>query len=157
MQQALEKTEVIKHEYVSFLIGEQSFCLEISKICEIRRWGPATPLPHAPAYVLGVINLRGSVIPIFDLSARLGFGAADPTERSVIMIVAEADHTIGLVVDSVSEILTMSPENMQPRPEIGSDDDCEQITGFFVENEKIIRAIDLSMIIEPAALRGVET
>lgn len=155
MQQTLEKPVDSQHEFVSFLVGKQSFCLDISKIGEIRRWSPATILPHAPDYVLGVINLRGSVIPIFDLSAKLGFGKVEPDERSVIMIVNEGTQTIGLLVDSVSEILNVDPSRMQSKPDI-DEEATDHIIGFFVEEDDIIRIIDLPMIIKPAADLSVE-
>lgn len=150
MQQTLEKPVTERHEFVSFLVGQQSFCLDIAKIGEIRRWSPATLLPHAPDYVLGVINLRGSVIPIFDLSAKLGFGKVDPDERSVIMIVNEGTQTIGLLVDSVSEILNIDPSRMQAKPDL-DEDAADHILGFFVEEDDIVRIIDLPMIIGPVA------
>lgn len=150
MQQTLEKPVTEHREFVSFLVGQQSFCLDIAKIGEIRRWSPATLLPHAPDYVLGVINLRGSVIPIFDLSAKLGFGKVDPNERSVIMIVTEGTQTIGLLVDSVSEILNIDPSRMQPKPDL-DEDGADHILGFFVEEDDIVRIIDLPMIIGPVA------
>lgn len=146
MQQTLEKPIIERQEFVSFLVGQQSFCLDIAKIGEIRRWSPATLLPHAPDYVLGVINLRGSVIPIFDLSAKLGFGKVDLSERSVTMIVTEGTQTIGLLVDSVSEILNMDVSTMQAKPDL-EEQGSDHILGFFVQEEDIVRVIDLPTII----------
>ncbi len=155
MQQTLEKPIIKRNEFVSFLVGQQSFCLDIGKIGEIRRWSPATLLPHAPDYVLGVINLRGSVIPIFDLSAKLGFGKVEPGERSVIMIVTEGTQTIGLLVDSVSEILNLDPSNMQAKPDL-DEDSSDHILGFFVQEQDIVRVIDLPTIIAHTAAQKVD-
>ena len=88
---------------------------------EIRGWTPATPMPHAPSYVLGVINLRGAVLPIIDLSARLGMKPAEPTARHVIIVAQVKRKIVGLLVDAVSDILTINDDNIQPTPEISSD------------------------------------
>jgi purine-binding chemotaxis protein CheW len=104
-------------EFVAFRIGVQEFCIDIMCVREIRGWTPATALPHAPSYVRGVINLRGSVLPIVDLAERLGFPPTDATARQVIIVVQVGSQIIGLLVDAVSDILTQSTENIQPTPE----------------------------------------
>ena len=73
-------------EIISFFLGEQVFSVNIMSVREIRGWAPATPLAHAPSHVLGVINLRGTVIPVIDMALRLGLEAIDPTERSAIIV-----------------------------------------------------------------------
>ena len=108
-------------EFVTFVAGSQNFCIEITQIREIRRWSPVTILPHSPVHVLGVINLRGAVIPIVDLASKLGFQEIEPTERHVIIIVAIKERIIGLLVESVSEILGVSPDMVRETPR-GSED-----------------------------------
>ncbi len=95
-------------ELMAFRIGAQEFCVDIMAVREIRGFAPATPLPQSPAFVRGVINLRGAVLPIIDLSARLGFPPAEPTARHVIMVVQVGNQTVGLLVDAVSDILTVA-------------------------------------------------
>uniref|UniRef100_UPI0028114691 chemotaxis protein CheW n=1 Tax=Phenylobacterium sp. TaxID=1871053 RepID=UPI0028114691 len=82
----LSNTAGLGQELISFRIGAQEFCVDIMDVREIRGWTPATAIPQAPAFVRGVINLRGAVLPILDLGARLGLGAADPTARHVIIV-----------------------------------------------------------------------
>ena len=89
----------------------QEFCIDIMSVREIRGWTPATALPHAPAYVRGVINLRGSVLPIVDLAERLGFPPTDASARQVIIVVQVGAQIVGLLVDAVSDILTLTTEN----------------------------------------------
>src|SRR5689334_2596598 len=105
-------------ELIAFRIGEQEFCVNIMSVREIRGWTQATPMPHAPAYVLGVINLRGAVLPIVDLSARLGMKDAEPSARHVIIVAQVKNRVVGLLVEAVSDILTITEENIQPVPEI---------------------------------------
>lgn len=108
-------------ELIAFCVGEQEFCVDITSVREIRGFAAATPLPHAPGFVTGVINLRGTVLPIVDLSLRLGFGRTQPTARSVIIVVMVGTQLVGLLVDAVSDILTVTDEHLQPTPDISSD------------------------------------
>lgn len=108
-------------ELIAFRIGEQEFCVDIILVREIRGFAAATPLPHAPNFVVGVINLRGTVLPIVDLAARLGFGPTQPTARSVVIVVRVNRQLVGLLVDAVSDILTVTDDLLQPTPDIASE------------------------------------
>jgi purine-binding chemotaxis protein CheW len=113
-------------ELISFRVDDQEFCLDIMAVREIRGWTAATPLPHSPSYVRGVINLRGAVLPILDLKARLGLGLVEPSARSVIIVVHIGSRLVGLLVDAVSEILAADKSSVQPTPNVG----CETVTRF---------------------------
>lgn len=113
-------------EWIAFRIDEQDFCMDIMAVREIRGWTAATPLPHSPSYVRGVINLRGAVLPIIDLKARLGLGQAQPSARSVIIVTRLDQRLVGLLVDAVSEILTATQDAVQPTPNV----DCEEVQRF---------------------------
>src|SRR5690606_7813859 len=108
-------------ELISFRIDSQEFCLDIMAVREIRGWTVATPLPHSPPFVRGVINLRGAVLPILDLKARLGLGDAETSARSVIIVVQVGKRLVGLLVDGVSEILAADPNTVQATPNVGCD------------------------------------
>lgn len=139
-------------ELIAFRIGDQEFCVNIMSVREIRGWTPATALPHAPGYVLGVINLRGAVLPIIDLSSRLGMKPADPTARHVI-IVAQVHHkVVGLLVDAVSDILSVTSENIQPTPEVSSELDKSFARGVLAIEGRMICLIELD-----ALFRGQES
>lgn len=113
-------------ELTAFRIGEQEFCVEIMCVREIRGWSHATPLPQSPDFMKGVINLRGAVLPIMDLAQRLGLPGREPTQRSVIIVVQVGDRLVGLLVDAVSDILSITPDQIQPTPDIG----CDSVKGF---------------------------
>ena len=108
-------------ELISFLIGGQQFCVDIMAVREIRGWSQATPLPHAPAYVQGMINLRGTVLPIIDMSARLGIAAVGAASRRVIIVVWIGARLVGLLVDGVGDILTVTDDMLQATPDGASD------------------------------------
>ena len=103
---------------VAFRIGAQEFCVDIMSVREIRCWTPATALPHTPNFVRGVINLRGFVLPIIDLASRFGFPPTEPSAQHVIIVTQIANRTVGLLVDAVSDILTVTDDLVQPTPDI---------------------------------------
>ncbi|MDI6839166.1 MAG: chemotaxis protein CheW, partial [Rhizobiaceae bacterium] len=106
-------------------------------------WTQATPLPHAPPFVMGVINLRGAVLPIVDLSFRLGLGQAEPTARHVIIVAQVRNKTVGLLVEAVSDILTVTDENIQPTPEISTDHEKQYARGILAIDKRMICLIEL--------------
>ena len=100
-------------ELIAFSIGSQEFCISTTSVREIRGWTPATALPHAPPFVLGVVNLRGLVLPIVDLAVRLGFPQSEPKVRHAIIVVEYGAQVAGLLVDGVSDIFTASEEQIR--------------------------------------------
>lgn len=140
------KTLTHGRELIAFRIGDQEFCVNIMSVREIRGWTPATPMPHAPSYVLGVINLRGAVLPIVDLSARLGMKPAEPTVRHVIIVAQVGPRVAGLLVDAVSDILTVTDENMQPTPDIASETEKAYARGILAIEGRMICLIELESL-----------
>ncbi|HWQ86608.1 chemotaxis protein CheW [Brevundimonas sp.] len=127
-----------RRELVAFRMGAQEYCVDIRSVLEIRGWAPATPLPQSPPFVRGVINLRGTVLPIIDLGARLGLPVSAPSARHVIIVARIDRKTVGLLVEAVSDILTVGEELIQPTPDIA----CEVVRAFV----KGIIAVDGEMI-----------
>jgi purine-binding chemotaxis protein CheW len=133
-------------ELIAFRIGEQEFSVNIMSVREIRGWTQATPMPHAPSYVLGVINLRGAVLPIVDMAARLGMAASEPTARHVIIVAQVKTKIVGLLVEAVSDILTITDENIQPVPEISSDLEKQYARGILAIDKRMICMIELDAL-----------
>ena len=133
-------------EYIAFRIGGQEFTVNIMAVREIRGWTRATPMPHTPTYVMGVINLRGAVLPIVDLSLRLGMKPAEPTPRHVIIVAQVHERIVGLLVDAVSDILTVTEDNIQPTPEIASDLERSFARGIVAIEGRMICLIELEAI-----------
>ncbi|MBP1853096.1 chemotaxis protein CheW [Rhizobium halophytocola] len=146
MSHAAKNLNEGSRELIAFRIGEQEFCVNIMSVREIRGWTPATPLPHAPSYVLGVINLRGAVLPIVDLSRRLGMNSAEPTARHVIIVAQVKRRVFGLLVDAVSDILTVSDENIQPTPEVSSDLERQYSRGILAIDKRMICMVELDVL-----------
>lgn len=142
----LTQTRGNGRELISFRIGAQEFCVDIMAVREIRGWTAATALPRSPAFVRGVINLRGAVLPIVDLSLRLGMKPAEPTARHVIIVAQVHDRAVGLLVDAVSDILTVTDDNIQPTPEIASDAERSFARGILAIENRMICLIELEAI-----------
>lgn len=101
-------------ELLTFRLADQEYALDIMSVREIRGWTRATPLPHAPHYMKGVINLRGTVLPVMDLAMRLGLPEREQNERNVIIVVKFEDVMTGLLVDAVSDIVALTKDDLQP-------------------------------------------
>src|SRR5579863_6128441 len=134
-------------EMITFVIGSQEFCVDVMSVREIRVWTPATPVAHAPSFVCGVINLRGTVLPIIDFAARLGFPPAEPTTRHAILVAQIGDQTVGLLVEGVSEILTISQDLIQPTPEVASEFAREFVSGIVAIENRMISLVALDGLI----------
>ncbi len=133
-------------ELIAFRIGDQEFCVDVMSVREIRGWTPATAMPHAPGYMLGVINLRGAVLPIVDLSARLGMKRSEPTQRHVIIVAQVRRKAVGLLVDAVSDILTITDDSIQPTPEVSSDYERQFARGIVAIDRRMICLIELEAL-----------
>ena len=137
----------VGRELISFRIGDQEFCVDIMEVREIRGWTPATALPQAPAFVRGVINLRGAVLPIVDLGARLGLGTADPTARHVIIVAQVQNQVVGLLVDAVSDILTVTDDQVQPTPDVASEMVRTFVRGLLAIEGRMVSFISLDRVL----------
>ncbi|EJL53160.1 chemotaxis signal transduction protein [Rhizobium sp. CF122] len=146
MSYAVKNLHEGDRELIAFRVGDQEFCVNIMSVREIRGWTPATAMPHSPSYMRGVINLRGAVLPIIDLSARLGMKPAVPTQRHVIIVAQVHRKVVGLLVDAVSDILTVTEDNVQPTPEIASELQRQFARGVLAIDKRMICLLELEAI-----------
>lgn len=134
-------------EVLAFRVGNQDFGIDVVSVREIRGWTPATPLPHAPDFLRGVINLRGIVLPIVDLAVRLGFCPAEPTVRHAIVVAQLDEREVGLLVDGVSDILTIELAKVQPTPELASDLAKSYVRGVIPIDGRMVSLLALSSVL----------
>ena len=127
-------------------LGDQEFALSIRAIREIRGWISSTPLPHAPSYIKGMINLRGSVLAIIDLAERLGLPSVPPNTTSVVVVIEHGDRVVGLLVDAVSDIITATEDMRQPAPEIGSAASRDYVEGLLMRDKQIISVLSIPAV-----------
>lgn len=149
MTEDTKQVDAAAIELLSFRVGGQDYSVDIMSVREIRGSAKATSLPHAPTYVKGVINLRGTVLPIVDLASRLGLVNEGDNERNVIIVVDLGGRTVGLMVDAVSDILAIPSEELQAPPEVSVDDARTFVSALTVVDNRMIRVLDLEAVMPP--------
>jgi purine-binding chemotaxis protein CheW len=158
-QQAKRMTEITRtdsngasdlaraRELIAFRVGDQEFCVNIMSVREFRGWTKATAMPKSRKFVCGVVNLRGAVLPIVDLAARLGLPPAEPTARHVIIVAQIGAQTGGLLVDEVSDILNVTGDRIQPTPDVASDMAKTFVRGVLAVDQRMISLIALDQVL----------
>ncbi len=143
-------------QYLTFLVSGDALGVDIGDVKEIIEISNITSVPMTPSYIRGVINLRGNVVPVVDLSARLGHQISEISKRSCIVLVevssGEEKQSLGMLVDQVQEILEISAENIQPAPTFGTDVRVEFIQAMGRIEDKFIILLDISRVLSVAEL-----
>lgn len=146
-QQAPDCGRVALRELIIFSVGAQDFCVEAVNVKEIRGWTPATLLPDSPTYVRGVINLRGAVLPIVDLAARFELADTEPTARHVVIVVWIGRRLVGLLVDAVCDIITVSADALQPTPALRSANVESLVCGLVTVGDRMVAELVLDRLL----------
>lgn len=134
-------------ELLTFKLSDQEYSLDIMSVREIRGWTRTTPLPHAPDYMKGVINLRGTVLPVMDLAQRLGLAPREHTDRNVIIVVHHEETMTGLLVDAVSDIIALTANDLQPPPDVQSTAGVNVVSALTLIDDRMIRVLDLTSVV----------
>ncbi len=130
-------------EYLTFTLGQEEYGIDILKVQEIRGYDTVTHIANAPAFIKGVINLRGVIVPIVDMRIKFKVGEATYHEFTVVIIMNVLDRIIGMVVDGVSDVVALSPEQIRPAPEMGSALNTDYITGLGTLNDQMLILVDI--------------
>jgi purine-binding chemotaxis protein CheW len=136
-------------ELVTVAVAAQQFAIDIMSVREIRGWTQSTPLPNAAAHFLGMINLRGLILPVIDLSACLGLGPTNATPSSVVVVVQIGVRQVGLLVDGVCDILIVREGMIQPTPDVGAGAAGRYVQGVMTTEQGIIGLLALDHIVPP--------
>jgi len=155
MSTSQHETGQDRRQYITFLATGQEFAADIMTIREIRGWTETTALPHVPDYVRGVINLRGMVLPVIDLKARLGLGRTDASVKHVIIVVNSGERTIGLLVDAVSDILTVSRDDIQSVPDVVRETQNDYVEGIAVLDGRMVTLLGMQRLTSSFGLDDV--
>lgn len=145
-----------ERQFLTFMLEEQEYALQIGTIKEIRGYSAITPVPSVPAHVRGVMNLRGTVLPVMDLRMKFGLPAAAYDRFTVIAIVTVGEKTVGLLVDAVSDVLMVADDAIRPSPDFGSAVDTRFIQGVFEAHERLVVALDLEQLLTEGELNVAE-
>lgn len=135
-------------QFISFTIGDEEYGVDIMAIREIKGWTASTELPNTPQYMRGVINLRGAIVPIFDLRSRFSGGLTQASARHVIIVVSVHERVIGILVDAVADIITVSAADIQPVPELDHHDHSGFLTGLVTVDGRMVALLDLHQLFD---------
>jgi purine-binding chemotaxis protein CheW len=135
------------HQYLAFHLGHEEYALDITEISEIIKVREFTDIPRVPNFILGIISLRGVVVPVFDLRLRLNLGASDILPTSRIVVTQRDDMTIGLLVDRINQVVNLSDEELEPPPGVLSGLDREMIFGIGRCQERMVIVLNLANIL----------
>lgn len=134
-------------QVLCFRVADQDYAVEILEVKEIRRYTPTTLVPDAPSYMIGVINLRGTVVPVFDLRMRFGTGAATIDRNTAIIVVTVGPRNIGIVVDSVTRVLKVSGEMLRPVPQFARSVESTFLLGLIQAGEQLVTWLDVPRLL----------
>lgn len=145
--------EVSGTQYLTFLLAEEQYGLNILQVQEIRGWEQVTRIPNAPDYVRGVINLRGTIVPVLDLRSRFRLPATEYTKETVVIVVRSDDgergeRSLGLVVDAVSDVLVAQDDDVISTPDFGANVPTESILGLVSENGHMVMLLDVASLLD---------
>lgn len=152
---------ISNNEFLTFILGNEEYGVDILKVQEIRGYDTVTRLPDSPDYVKGVINLRGTIVPVLDLRIKFNVGVVEYNSFTVMIILNIAKRVVGIVVDGVSDVMQLTPEQLRPPPELGlgGHGASQFITGIgaledrmliLVDIERLLRSADLALITDAA-------
>jgi len=149
-------TEVEGREFLSFRLGAEEYGIEILKVQEIRGWENPTAIANTPAFIKGVINLRGIIVPIIDLRLKFRLGEAKYDSLTVVIILSVAKRVMGIVVDAVSDVITLAPQQISAAPEFGAALDTRFITGLGTVGERMLILADIERLMTSADMQLVD-
>lgn len=146
-------TEESTQQFLTFSVAGEQYGVDIMAVREIKGWTPATRLPNRPDYMRGVMNLRGAIIPIFDLRCRFGQGLTEPDEQHVIIILAVEERTIGILVEAVSDIVEVGTSEIRPAPQQETISPRDRfVTGLIAREDRMLVALDIARLFQPDEL-----
>jgi purine-binding chemotaxis protein CheW len=140
------------NEFLTFTLGAEEYGVDILKVQEIRGYGTVTRIPEAPDFVKGVINLRGTIVPVVDMRLKFKLGAADYNTFTVMIILNVANRVVGMVVDSVSDVVALTPSQIRPAPELGSSVGAQFLTGIGALDQRMLILLDIERLMTSAEM-----
>ena len=149
-------TNHMANEFLTFRLGSEEYGIEILKVQEIRGYDSITQIANAPEFIKGVVNLRGIIVPIVDMRIKFRLGTADYDQFTVVIILNVAGRVMGIVVDGVSDVLTLEAEQIRPTPGLGSVIDTEYIMGLGTVEERMLILIDIEKLMSSSDMGLIE-
>ncbi len=143
-------------EYLTFTLGREEYGIEILKVQEIRGYEAVTRIANAPEFIKGVVNLRGTIVPIVDMRIKFSLGEAEYNQFTVVIILNVAGRVVGMVVDSVSDVIHLTADQVRPAPDFSSAFDTKYITGLGTVDKRMLILVDIEKLMSAADMALVE-
>ncbi|MBE9608801.1 chemotaxis protein CheW [Chitinilyticum piscinae] len=143
-------------ELLVFTLGVEEYGIDILKVQEIRGYDAVTSIANAPAFIKGVINLRGNIVPIVDMRIKFNLGNVTYDQFTVVIILSLVGRTVGIVVDGVSDVVTLNAEQLRPAPEFGAVLDTSYIKGLGAIDERMIILLDIEKLMTSQEMALIE-
>lgn len=141
-------------QFITFTIGQEEYGIGIMTVREIKAWSETTPLPNTPEYMRGVLNLRGLIVPIFDLRCRFGMGLTQATKMHVVVIIHVDERLVGILVDAVSDIINITNDQRQDVPKMDRNIDDEYLSGLVTVAGRMVALLDAERLFQTQTIEN---
>ncbi|MEN3293486.1 MAG: purine-binding chemotaxis protein CheW [Burkholderiales bacterium] len=148
--------DVAGHEFLAFTLGKEEYGIQILKVQEIRGYESVTRIANAPDFIKGVVNLRGIIVPIVDMRIKFNLGEPTYDEFTVVIILNIGGRVVGMVVDSVSDVTTLSPEQIKPAPEMGTVLNTDYLIGLGTLDQRMLILVDIDRLMSSDEMGLIE-
>ena len=146
-----------QHEFLSFTLGREEYGIDILKVQEIRSYEQPTTIANAPAFIKGVVNLRGIIVPIVDMRLKFNLDEAQYNEMTVVIVLNVAGRVVGMVVDGVSDVVQLAADQIRPAPDFSSSFDIKYITGLGTVDEQMLILVDIEKLMRSRDMKLIES
>jgi len=146
-----------QQEFLSFTLGREAYGIDILKVQEIRSYEQPTTIANAPAFIKGVVNLRGIIVPIVDMRLKFNLDEAQYNDLTVVIVLNVAGRVVGMVVDGVSDVVQLSAEQIRPAPDFSSAFDVKYITGLGTVDDRMLILVDIEKLMTGADMALADT
>ena len=153
---AVTEEAMVASEFLTFTLGSEEYAIDILKVQEIRGYEQPTLIANAPSFIKGVINLRGIIVPIVDLRIKFNLGKVEYTPFTVVIILNVAGRVIGVVVDSVSDVISLMPEQIRPSPDFSATFDTKYILGLASLEARMLIVTDIERLMTSADMELID-
>jgi purine-binding chemotaxis protein CheW len=151
-----EKKDSTGNEFLAFTLGKEEYGIDILKVQEIRGYEAVTRIANAPEFIKGVVNLRGIIVPIVDMRIKFNLGEPTYDQFTVVIILNISGRVVGMVVDSVSDVITLSMDQVKPAPEMGTTFDSDYLIGLGTLDERMLILVDIDKLMSSADMGLIE-
>jgi purine-binding chemotaxis protein CheW len=148
--------QTVGQELLTFTLGSEEYGIDILKVQEIRGYDAVTTIVNAPEFIKGVINLRGIIVPIVDMRIKFKLGNVTYDHRTVVIVLNVANRVVGIVVDGVSDVTTLKPDDVKPAPEFGTGLDTQYMLGLGTVGERMLILVDIEKLMTSRDMELIE-